>query len=536
MKTLCSVHLLTMLITSLLLNLPSKAWAVASNNIPLDSPVYGYLDKLSGLGLVKGDVKGIKPYSKAEAARLLLEAEENLKSLEAGAMPLAVSLVDRLRELLPREAYLAKAVGQAPPADYNLFSQARLRYVYLDGTPRDYNRDVRDPANQSAFGFIGGNLRPQPPGIIHTTGTEGTPLLENNEGVVYNKFNNGEFRWAMEGFVGNKVSLLIEPIILSTPDTDRLALQKGYVKLGGGGLELEVGRDANWFGPGYRGTTTLTNNARNFDLIKLSSPEQVALPWNMGGMKYSIVFSRFAETGSGKTRRQPYFLGTKLALKPRPWSEVGVNFVRQFGGPGLDNSSFDWYTIFGGGDNDHSNTIAGVDLRFRIPWLRNTEIYGEYSGEDSASFWPFVESYVAGVYVPRLTSSGKDDLRIEYFWGSVMLYGAWQFPPGYVYHDMTPGHSQGTAAQDFFVRYSHWFSVRNNLALEYFHTDRGKYGKIANQKAEQKNAWRVFWNLPLYGDIDLNVMYGWERINNLNLAAGVKRTNQIVKTDISYRY
>ena len=531
----------TIVVCILLLSaaLPTRSWALASNNIPLDSPVYGYLDKLSGLGLIKGDVKGIKPYSKAEAARLLLEAEENLKGPEAGAMPLAASLVDRLRELLPREAYLAKAADKAPPADYNLFSQARLRYVYLDGSPRDYNRNVYDPANQSAFGFIGGNLRPQSPGIIHTTGTEGTPLLENNEGVIYDKFNNGEFRWAMEGFVGSKFSLLIEPLVLSTPDTDRLTLQKGYVKFGGGGLELEVGRDANWFGPGYRGTTTLTNNARNFDLIKLSSPEPLEVGWikeYLGELKYSLIFSRFNETGTGKTLRQPYFLGIKLAVKPKPWFEIGGNLIRQEGGPGFSGNVPLTERIFGGGDNDHINSIAGIDLRFRIPWLRNTEVYGEYSGEDSASFWPFVESYVAGVYIPRLTSSGRDDLRFEYFWGSVMLYGDHQFPAGYVYHDMTPGHSQGTAAQDFFVRYSHWFSVRNNLALEYFHTDRGKKGKIGDQQVEQKNAWRAFWNLPLYGDIDLNIMYGWERINNLNLAAGVKRTNQIVKTDISYRY
>ena len=47
-------------------------WALASNNIPLDSPLYLYLDKLAGFGLIATDIKGIKPFSKAEAARLLL--------------------------------------------------------------------------------------------------------------------------------------------------------------------------------------------------------------------------------------------------------------------------------------------------------------------------------------------------------------------------------------------------------------------------------------------------------------------------------
>jgi len=116
------------------------------------------------------------------------------------------------------------------------------------------------------------------------------------------------------------------------------------------------------------------------------------------------------------------------------------------------------------------------------------------------------------------------------------------------YHSITPGHSQGGAAQDFFLRYSHWFSARNNLALEYMHTERGNVGRVkvnsagifdengTLQAVERKNAARIFWNLPLHGEMDLNLMYGWERIHNLDLVAGEKRTNQIFRLDLSYRY
>jgi hypothetical protein len=530
-----------LVIIALLVIVPTRSWALASTNIPLDSPVYFYLEKLSGFGLLDSDVKGLKPYSKAEAARLLLEAEGNLTRLGAEVPAFATELMLRLHEQLQREVSLQNEPDKAPLVDYNILSAARLRYVYLDGIPRDYNRDVHDPAHQSAFGFIGGDLRPLGAGgIVHTTGTEGTPLLENNEGVIYRHGHNAELRWSMEGYGSDMVAVLLEPLLLHTPINDVLRLQKGYLKVGSGGLELEIGRDANWFGPGYRGTTILTNNARNFDLVKLSSPEPLNVGWvkkYIGDLKYALIVSRFDETGSGVTLRQPWFVGLKLAVKPRPWYEIGFNVVREQGGPGFAGSPSLKESIFGGGDNDHLNSIAGVDLRFRIHWLRNTELYGEFSGEDNAGgVWPIVESYVAGIYVPRLTASGRDDLRFEYFWGSVMLYGDWQFPAGYVYHNMTPGHSQGTAAQDFFVRYSHWFSVRNNLALEYFHTDRGKYGKVAGQAVEYKNAGRVFWNFPLHEKFDCGLMYGLEGINNFNLVAGVKRTNQLLKVDLSYRY
>lgn len=535
-------HLLLALVLLFAAAAPGTVFALASNNVPLDSPVYLYIEKLAGFGLLETDVKGLRPYSGAEAARLLMEAEGNLGRLDADGKKAAGGYLARLRELVPREATLRKG-GKPPLFDANPLSSARLRYVYLDGIPRNYTRLAHDPGNQGAFGFIGGNLRPNTAGTVHKNGTEGTPLLENNEGVIYRRGQSTELRWSMEGYVRDKGSLLVEPLFLSTPDGDerseRFFLQKGYVKLGGGGAELEAGRDANWFGPGYRGDLTLTNNARNFDAIKLSSPEPVDVAWikrYLGDLKYALIVSRFDDTGSGPTHRRPWFVGAKLALKPKPWFEVGGNFVRQEGGPGFSGSSTLQDFVFGGGTTNHNNTIAGFDLRFRIPWLRNAELFGEYAGEDSAGFWPFVESYLAGFYIPRLTAAGKDDLRFEYFWGHQDLYSDSKFPAGYTYYGMSPGHSQGGGSQEFFVRYSHWFSVRNNLALEYFHTDRGKAGKVGVQQTEEKNAWRGFWRLPLYGDIDMNLMYGWERVDNLNLVGGVKRTNQVARMDISYRY
>nr|WP_232278929.1 capsule assembly Wzi family protein [Geotalea uraniireducens] len=550
-KKSISKLLVTELVLLLVTFTASQVWALASNNIPLDSPVYDYVEKLSGFGLIDSDVRGLRPYSRAEVARLLSEAEASEARLTPGELPLAEQVIRRLKELVPREAELREKPGNAPFADFNPVSYARLRYVHLNGVPRSYNRDIFIPGDQSVFGFIGGNLRPGTAGIGHESGTEGTPLLENNEGVIYRSGNNGEVRFAAEGYLLDKASFLVEPYLLATPENDVLKLGKGYLKIGSGGLELEAGRDANWFGPGRRGALTLSNNARNFDLVKLSSPEPVDVGWvksYLGEFKYALILSRFDETGSGETLRQPWFLGLKLALKPKPWWEIGVNFVRQEGGHGFSGSSTLQDNIFGGGTTNHNNTIAGIDLRFRIPWLANTELYGEYAGEDSAGFWPFVESYVAGFYIPRLTESGRDDLRFEFFYGNPMLYTDFKFPAGYVYQGMTPGDSQGGGAIEFYCRYSHWFSPRNILALEYFRTDRGHEGRVTvnadnrfdpngvMQALERKNAIRVAWNFPLVGDLDANLMYGWERIHNFNLVGGAKQTNQLLKVDLSYRY
>ncbi len=532
---------LFLLAVCFLLGIPGTTWALASNNIPLDSPAYSYLEKLASFGLITSDVKGIKPFSRAEAARLTLEAEKRLADGAAADGALAPALVGELRRFLAREVRLLNE-PDVPLFAVDPLSSLRARYVYLDGTPRSYERLVHDPGGDGVFG-IGAGLRPDTPtATAMQHGTEGTPLSENNEGIVYRRGSNFEVRFTSEAFLSKYVSLLLEPTLLYQEGDGTLQgwLNKGYVKAGGQGLELEVGRDANWLGFGYRGTITLTDNAPNFDLIKLSSPEPIAIKY-LGLLKYAFIFSEFDKTTTNGQVRQPYFFAAKVSVKPTDNVEMGLNLGRQVGGPGVDNSlGSNLRGLVGGTDSDNSKSLAGAELRLRLPFLRNTEVYGEFSGEDAASFWPIVESYVAGFYIPRLTADGRDDLRFEYYLGNRILYTNGTYPEGYLYHDMPIGHSQGGAAEDFFLRYSHWFSVRHRLALEYDHGERGNTGRVTVngvlQAVERKNSWRGFWTMPLTDTLDAGFMYGWEMIDNFNLVGGVRQTNQLLRLDLSYRY
>jgi hypothetical protein len=560
----------------LALIIPMKALAIASNNIPLDSPVYDYLDKLASFGLISTDFKGIRPITKAEAARLLFEAEKKkaedkertagdddqdyystsrdpnfTESLTGGGV-LAREIIHELHRYLEREYTLGYDPVSVPFFDAIPVSSLSVRYVNVDGAPRSYERPVYDAGGDGVFG-IGSGLRqrtPFPAGVVRQHGSEGTPLMENNEGVVYKRGSNADLRFSSEAFAGRYLSALVEPMFLYSKNDDlrQARLNKGYAKLGGGGIELEVGRDENWLGLGERGNITLTNNAANLDMAKLSSPEPIDA-WFFGKLKYDIIFSRFDKYETAVLERRPYLLVMKLSLKPAPYVELGLNIAKEFGGPGV-NSSFSSYVkgIFGGTASDNTNNLGGLELRWRIPYLRNIEVYGEFSGEDSASVWPTAESYVAGIFIPRLTSDGRNDFRFEYFNGHQVLYSNGTFPEGYIYRGMPLGHSQGGAAEDFFARYRHWFTARNYLSLDYIHTERGNLGRVpvnssgqldvkgAMQAVERSNAGRISWNIPIYKRIDATIMYGWERVNNLDLVGGVQQTNQLLTADFSYRF
>ena len=523
---------------------PAVSWGLASNNIALDSPIYAYLDKLSGFGLINSDVHGLKPYSKAEAARLVIEAENNLDKLGPDAPALARQIIERLKYLLPREIDLYKQEDKAPSFDYNLVSDMRLRYVYLQGEPRSYNRLITDSGHQGFFGL--GHISKTPPGNMQAGGSEGTPLLENNDGIIYKEHNNFEIRTDEEFYLTQYASALLEPMALVSgvnldgpkPHTE-LTINKGYIKLGGHGLELEVGKDENWFGQGYRGDLILTDNAENLEEIKLSSPEPVDWPWfkrNIGLLKYALIFSRLQKSGEGGTLRQPWFAAAKVSVKPSPNFEVGVDFSRQQGGPNVKQPGLIKAVFSVGQTNNGSNTLAGIDARWRLPRLRGTTVYGEYYGEDSYVVLPFVESFLAGVYVPRLTSDGRNDFRFEFFYGNPIAYTDYKYPEGYTNANLIMGDFQGGDTKDYSARFTHYFSARHTLALEYFHTQRGWVGIQGGQAVEETDGGRIFWTLPLNEDWSILFNYGYENIRNFDLTPGDNRQDNLVRVDINYKY
>src|SRR6185369_4477643 len=256
----------------LVMSLPVDLFALSSTNIPVGSPVYSQIEKLAALGLFSSDFAGIKPISTSEGARLLLEAEANSKG--GGLSSFEEDLFKELRLYLKRELSLVDNPSKAPIVDITPLSDVTVRYTYLSGAPRNYDRPVHDPSGEGVLG-IGSGLRPVNPypTIANQRGSEGTTLFENNEGVRYNEGSSLDARLTGEANFGQHLSVLVEPDFISTDGLLRGRLNKGYVKIGGGSLELEVGRDSNWLGFGDRGALTLSNNADNFDLVKLSNPE-----------------------------------------------------------------------------------------------------------------------------------------------------------------------------------------------------------------------------------------------------------------------
>jgi hypothetical protein len=71
----------TAVIVFSILFLTPPASAKVSVNVPLGHWSYGAIDKLKGLGLIHSDMRGTRPWTRMEVARLIAEANEQFQEI-----------------------------------------------------------------------------------------------------------------------------------------------------------------------------------------------------------------------------------------------------------------------------------------------------------------------------------------------------------------------------------------------------------------------------------------------------------------------
>jgi hypothetical protein len=385
--------------------------AMASTYVPVGDDTYDALLYLEAEGVIESGLISSQPLSRKEVLRLIGEAESN--SLESGPVVRHVvkSLKDRYRDDSGDKRYI-KPVGTA----YSTF-------VYAD----------RDP-----LGFVYNN--------------DGDEYAEEGS-LRLGLFSRAELGW---------FSALLGPEFRYSGDSADLVLKRGYLVLGFWGLELQVGKDSQWWGPGYHGALLLSNNAEPLTMARLTNPSPVILPWifrYLGPFRLTLFVSRLEEE---RAVPEPYLWGMRLDFKPHPYVEVGVERTALLGGEGYAEDIETWVKSFlfiGRNDpGDPSDHRVGIDLKITLPFkLQPVQIYGEAAAEDIGWHSGTLGAYVAGLYMPRLLSFDRASLRVEYadtytdYKENSLWYTHHIYRSGYTYKGRIIGHQMGADSDDIFV-------------------------------------------------------------------------------------
>lgn len=536
------------------------ALALPSNNVPLDNWSYAALDKLAGFDLIHSDVHGMRPYSRLEVARLVNEALNSKEEKKLELPPIVEHLLKRFQREFREELTVYGRGRQDNPAALVVkpIEDARARYVYSDGQPRDF------------LNVIGG-IRQYPQGSCGIIASEGTPLVHDNEGVVYGRGNNFTLQFASSFQLWDVFSGYLEPILIEREnatqgrsigldertvgglDNTDCYLLKGYVKFSPfDSFEMEFGRDSMWWGQGDRGTLILTDNAPPLDMLKVSNPTPSFLPWffsYLGPFKYTL-FCAVLEND----RDYPYtrYGGARIDFKPTPNLEIGMSHTFQFGGTGSPSSSsflnyLELVSLSKTATNDLENHEVAIDFRYRMPFLQNAEVYAEYGGEDTG-LKPNIREflfqdigYILGVYFPKITGDGRTDLRIEYADdvnepGS-KLRGMWYthsvYTSGMTYQGLILGHPMGPDARDGFARVSRYLRDNLKVGVDIEYTQRGRNLAPAVEAVYQTGADVTY---DINAALSAMLRYGFAEVRNFDLVEGNDRQDNLLMLEVKYTF
>lgn len=491
------------------------ATAHASANIPIDSPFYTNLDVLISESLIKSSISSTRPFTRSEAGRLLAEAIEQAEKEKISSS--SAALLERMSKEYKDEISETRAHGSTPDTFIKPVEEFSISCNFLDGP-------------HSVF---------------------------NNEGIDYYDGHNAMAQFQSRGKLWNVFSFYIQPMLLYNQrlenidgnDDTGISLHKGYVKFSVDNFEIEVGRDSIWWGPGYHGSLLMSNNAKPFDMIKISNPSATLLPWifsRLGPFKYNMFLSELdKESDSGHPPDSKLF-GLRFDFKPHPLFEFGLSYLCQFGGdrPGIGSLGFSDYIniLFSNecrdGDKRDSNKEFAIDVAVTIPNVssilplaESVKIYAEWGGED-AGYPPDKRAYLLGAVLNDIFTLNGVKLRSEYAnlspssaGGAWYTHGWWPMKQnGKVF-----GHHAGTDSDDLFVELSQVLENKFSYKIGF---DRER-GGISQTNPQEKYQYFFETNYDIAKHLNLAVSYSYEEINNYENVKDRKQNNHFLGMEVT---
>jgi hypothetical protein len=438
--------------------------------IPLDSSIYTELDTLNGLGYLDTYLSEIKPISRVEAARLTLEAEAN-QAVADRPTPLARSILAALNDQLREEIGWVRSNHEDNlPSMIHPLERVETQYVYSAGPQRRWQTGPNGPINAE----------------------EQTPLLPNNDGIPTASGNNEILRMSGWGGLGGFLSAYAEgaisgPLTHGISDASRGQLLGAEGVLSIGNHAISFGQQERSWGTGYFASLSQGDNAKPFWGGTVESVSPTYLPWIFRYLGPGRRELFFGQLDADRTLSQhPWIAGHILVFKPLPTFEFGLTRTIIFGGRGNDHYNLSGFAgrftgiATGNPANGNTKSRGGLFFKFRLPKLRNIELYQEIVGSDNLTFevptfghyMPFLSvAYQGGFYLPRLTADGLTDLRFEY----ALLPGAYSVQNGnslyFTYQDQSVGDPLGPNASQVDLDFGRWFQLRYKADVDFFYTE-----------------------------------------------------------------
>jgi membrane-associated phospholipid phosphatase len=472
--------------------------SMGSPYVPLDSWIYEALDRLSAFGVIDSGFAGLRPWTRAECARLVNEAMDATNGYPENSQAF------RFLEQLQQEFQYEIRDMDGSTNDTFRLESAYTRIEDISGMPLTDGYTF----GQTQINDFG---RPYGEGLSTVTGS--SVYMTHGRWVGYVR---GELQTSPQipalSLSTRQVVEIADHYPSLPPGTPQPAkndfnLLDAYVGVMLSNWQFTFGRQSLWWGPGNGGPMMFSNNAEPINMFRVNRTVPLKLPSFLGWLGplrtefflgqlqgYSFVFSPHGFVGQFNSglNPAPFIHGQKLSFKPTKNFEFGVFRTTVYGGPGypltihtllrsLFSTANEQVTSAGGSPIKPGDRRSGVDFSYRLPGLRNwVTFYGDGFTDDQFSPIGYADrsAWHAGLYLSQVPLIPNLDLRVEGVYTDVPAGGA--IGHGFFYSNLTwrSGYTNngtligswiGREGQGAQAWTNYWFNARDRLQLNFRH-------------------------------------------------------------------
>lgn len=488
---------------------------MASPFVPLDSWVYSAMERLVAMGYVQSGFLGMRPWSRMECARLLVQEADQALENESAENTNAGKIYDALRAEFADE--IARMGGET-----NLgvgVDSVYTRLMGISGTP------LQDGLHfgQTVVNDYG---RPYAEGFNNITGASGHVVAGPLSFYVRAEYQHSPSIPALSALAAQTIEavdgLPSAPPTIATAAVNRVNLLEGYVGVQLNNWQFTFGKQSAWWGPDTSGAMLFSSNAAPILMLRINRVSPFKLPI-LGSIRidymvgrptgYHWVFGQntgFVGSWTQTLSNQPFIMGEKISFKPTPALELGLSSTALFAGPGVPATAHKLaQAMFATGNgppgtsSDPGDRRGGFDVAYTISKLNGLTLYADAFTDDEPNPWLAwnKSALTAGFYLSQVPRISKLDLRVEGIYTDPpgnnttvrhgFFYSNDRFRSGYTNDGYLIGSWIGRQGQGAEAWATYWLNPRSHVQLNFRHQ------KVSPQFIPAGNAhrFRCFWGV-----------------------------------------